>query len=68
VYSKALALGIPFEANLGHNGRKVAKPKGVQDMGAHKSTVNLRKKIKRRLKNERTKARASEKRNAAAGT
>jgi hypothetical protein len=34
-------------------------------MGAHKSTTNLRKKIKRRLKNERTKARAQEKKASA---
>jgi hypothetical protein len=38
---------------------------GAQDMGAHKSTVNLRKKIKRRLKNERTKARAQQRKGAA---
>ena len=37
-------------------------------MGAHKSTVNLRKKIKRRLKNERTKAVAAERRKATAGS
>jgi hypothetical protein len=49
---------LPFERQISESFEGTNKEN--HDMGAHKSTKNLRKKIKRRLKNERTKARAQE--------
>lgn len=58
---------MPFQHTIKQYVSTKTNPTGVQRMGSHKSTVNLRKKTKRRLKNERTKARAAEQRKTTAG-